>query len=443
TQPTQGSSANDTAVESVTDDDSRTFENLYAGIDISLAEIELPPERQAAELTLEHIRLAEELRKNLAADEDTMVFMGNFFRRLGNSTEAMKLWQEALKVNPGRFDIYNNMGRVTFEKGQFEDAIQIWQRALKMEPKAKGVRLGIAQALIAIGRKDEAVEYLREELQNWPDSSLTHFLLGQGYLQRKEYAKAKEHYLKRIEYDPEHPNAYYGLFIACSKLKQSEEAEKYMNIFKKLKSDSKYVQKHRDGRIDDLGATKNDVSNTYAEAARIYAERKDLAKAEECLKRAVQLSPADVNFLKRLASFYQMNSRLPEALNVCQRISQVEPKDIESRLLSAFLSHQLGQFQPAEKALKEIISILPDDSRGYRELALLYLTTDRNPEQAKSLAEKSVQLEKSGENYFMLAWACDVNGDKTGAVGAIENAVKLDPENANYKRAYERITQRK
>jgi cytochrome c-type biogenesis protein CcmH/NrfG len=36
-----------------------------------------------------------------------------------------------------------------------------------------------------------------------------------------------------------------------------------------------------------------------------------------------------------------------------------------------------------------------------------------------------------------LAWACHVNGDKADAIEAIQEAIKLEPGNIEYKQMYE------
>ena len=66
---------------------------------------------------------------------------------------------------------------------------------------------------------------------------------------------------------------------------------------------------------------------------------------------------------------------------------------------------------------------------------------NRLPE-ARKLAEKAVEIQKSAANHFVLAWACDKNGDTAGALSAIKRAVELDPTNPRYRRVYELIQKR-
>jgi cytochrome c-type biogenesis protein CcmH/NrfG len=53
------------------------------------------------------------------------------------------------------------------------------------------------------------------------------------------------------------------------------------------------------------------------------------------------------------------------------------------------------------------------------------------------LAEKAVRLEQRAENYFVLGWACDLNGEAVYSLAAMEKAIQLAPNNVRYKQAYE------
>jgi Flp pilus assembly protein TadD len=96
----------------------------------------------------------------------------------------------------------------------------------------------------------------------------------------------------------------------------------------------------------------------------------------------------------------------------------------------------------AEQAFRKLIALGPRDSVGYRELARLYLKTRKDLREARQLAEKAVALEPVAANYFVLAWACDENGDTASARPAIKRAVELEPNDQQYQRLFRVIQQR-
>ena len=116
-------------------------------------------------------------------------------------------------------------------------------------------------------------------------------------------------------------------------------------------------------------------------------------------------------------------------------------------LVAAFLtlSPLFGQTyeEKAEQAFRKTVALAPNDPVGYRELARFYLRTNTNVAQAYGLAQKSITLEKNAEAYYLLGWAADVNGDRASALKAMEQAIKLEPNNQQYRNIYERIRARK
>jgi tetratricopeptide (TPR) repeat protein len=89
-----------------------------------------------------------------------------------------------------------------------------------------------------------------------------------------------------------------------------------------------------------------------------------------------------------------------------------------------------------------MITLAPQKSDGYRELARLYLKTGEKLPQARQLAEKAVTLDAIATNYFVLSWACYTNGDTANALPAIKRAIELDPGNQQYLLLYKQIQQR-
>jgi cytochrome c-type biogenesis protein CcmH/NrfG len=58
---------------------------------------------------------------------------------------------------------------------------------------------------------------------------------------------------------------------------------------------------------------------------------------------------------------------------------------------------------------------------------------------ARILAARLVELEPSPASLVLLTRACAKIGDRAGALSAIERAIRLDPENASYKRVRQQL----
>jgi len=403
---------------------------------------ELTPEQEVAVLKREELELVQRLMNDFPNKLNPIMLMGNVWERHGDATKAMEFFNKVLEKDPKRADVYKGIGWFYMNKEEYEQAISYWQTALEIDPNIPGVHNSIALALMGQNKQAEAIRELGEDIRISPRSSFSYFLLGQLYLRRKDYEKSRSNYEKAIEIDPDYTNAYYGLFTLFTRLKQRDKAKEYMAAFKKLKAEDMKILKDRNKAVDDLIAMQKGAAETYMLAGQMYQAGKNFQKAEELLKRATAFDPNNILCLERLASLYLTTNRITGAISLYGKISEINPKDPLCHLNIGILSVRLKQMDKAEKAFRKVIEISPGLSGGYRELAQLYLKTGKGLPEARELAEKAVALEPMALNYFVLCWACDINGDSENAIKAILRAIQLEPANLKYRNVYEHIKSR-
>lgn len=402
----------------------------------------LTPEQEIAALKREEMELAERLMRDFPNSVDAFVIMGNVWEGHGDAIEAVRFLKKALEIDPKRPDVYKSIGWFAMQKGQYEQAIAYWRKALEINPQIPDMHNSIAMALMGLGKQRESIEELEKDIQITPNPVFSYFMLGQVYLQQKEYEKARKNYEKAIALRPDYTNAYYGLFTVCTRLKQRAKAQEYMAVFRKLKAEDMKILKDRNDVFEDLVNMRKGASETYMHAGKMYQDSGDLKRAEELLKRATRLSPKNIVCFMKLASLYQMTNQISNALQIHKKISQIEPENPTCYLNIGLFSTQLKRFADAEEAFRKAIALAPNSSTGYRELAQLYLKSERKFPQARELAKKAVALEAIAVNYFVLCWASDKNGDTANALKAIEQAIQLEPDNLRYKQIYKSIKNR-
>jgi superkiller protein 3 len=407
--------------------------------ELSAEPSKLSLKQKIAALEKEEMKLTQELMRDFPNSDESLVLIGELYRRHGNSIEAVKYWEKALHVNPRRFDVYRAIGLVAFEKEQYEKAVTAWKKALEINPDIRGLRNNLAQAFQGLGKHTEAIVELENEIKILPRSTLSHYLLGRAYLQLKEYDKAKKHYEMVVEIQPNHTRAYYGLASVSTRLKQPKKAREYLAMFKKTKVKDTDFTKGRDKAEIGIAVAPIALAAMAIGAEELYRARGNLQRAEELLKRAETLDPKNTMCLERLASLYQMSNRIPEAISQFEKIRKLQPKDPFCYLNIGILSNQLKRVADAESAFQKVIELAPKKSFGYRYLVRLYLSSNIRLPEARKLAEEAVGLEVTADNYFILSWACDMDRDRASALAAIEQAVKLEPGNPKYKQIYERF----
>ena len=86
--------------------------------------------------------------------------------------EAIQQLQEALRLNPGCFEVYINLGVAFEQKGQIDEAIRQYQEALRLKPEYATAHNNLGVVLGRKGRTDEAIRQFQEALRLNPDDPL-------------------------------------------------------------------------------------------------------------------------------------------------------------------------------------------------------------------------------------------------------------------------------
>ncbi|MCP4453419.1 MAG: tetratricopeptide repeat protein [Planctomycetes bacterium] len=402
----------------------------------------LSSQAQTAALKQEELALAESLVKAFPGQEASHVLMGSILARHGRTTEALTCWEAALKLNPRRASLYCHLGRIALGKGQYDQAIQHYQKAVALDWTVPGGFTGWSLSLMGSGRQSQAREVLQKGLEISPDHALGHELIAKLYLQDKAYDKARAHYETAIRLEPDFTSAHYGLMSVYTRLKRPAEAKAHRATFKRLKAQEMKVLKEENEAANDLRLTRVSVADTYASAETFYQAPGDRSRGQALLTRGLAIDPSHITCLESLGSMYSAAGQLPHALAAFQRAAEADPKRLICVLNVGLIASRLRQFEVAEKAFEKAMALAPGSSAPVRELARLYLQAGKRAPRSLELAKKALALEKHAENYYVMAWACSMNGDAVLSLAALEKAIQLAPDNMRYKQAYDKAKQR-
>ncbi len=417
--------------------------SVAPGIAQSLAPLELTGlsiKEQVATLREASIKLGKHLVTDFPRQAKSHVLLGNTYRQLGQSTQAVDCWHKALTLDAQRTDVYTYLAILAEEKGDAEQALGHWKKVLSLKPNLPGLRDSMANTLMTLKQWDNAIEVLHEEMQLSPHSARTHYLLGRAYSQQNLFREAASHYEKTIALDPNWTGAYYELATALMSSGQRNEAQHYRRLFRERKQQDKAGASYGYTEQEDLIKAKKTLTGLCAGAADLYQAAHQDALTLALLKRAVILDPNNLGGRKRLASRYQALGRLPEALVECEQIARLTPDDPVCQMLIGSLSMRMGRYTRAESAYQKMIILAPSLSAGYLELAKIYLKTGKNLPQAQNMAQQAVNMDPTAGNYYVLGLVYHKNGDKSSALKALKHALKLDPGNKTYQSTYNRLT---
>lgn len=331
------------------------------------------------------------------------------------------------------------MGSVAARKGDYAEAITLFRKALTLDPGSWETQIQLATALIDAGQTKEAISVLEENVRTDPTPVRGLVLTGMAHLNSKDNLKAKESYEAAIRIDPNHAKAHFGLATACQRLGRAEEAKQHMEKFNKLRSEGKEIRSDQHVNYDDLATVREEVAIVHTEAGGIYQASGSPASAQRLWQRAAIVDPKNIPCRQALAWIYRQAGKTTEALRTLGEIAAIEPDNPIYPLEIGRVHFELQQFDLAEKHLEAALKISPRDWQAHAALARLYVQTKRKLPEALTLARRAVELKPIAANYLLLGAACEINADLAGAMAAMEQAIKREPGNPEYRRMYQQI----
>jgi tetratricopeptide (TPR) repeat protein len=232
---------------------------------------------------------------------------------------------------------------------------------LKIDPELRAIYPRLGTSLIDLGKPREAIDILQKGIELTPKVSENYCQLGQAYLQLNAFEQAKEHFQAAIALNPADARAYYGLAVVCARLGQTDESRRYREKFQTLKTRD-YANWDRGGHVlDDVKLARENLSRTYTEAGQVYRKHGDAGKAEQYWLRAAALDALDVICRRALASLYEQAGRDEEALQICERLKEIDPKNAQYQVNSGVLYARLRRTGEALLAIKQAIRLDPEN----------------------------------------------------------------------------------
>lgn len=368
--------------------------------DISLnSALEVTPGQQAEYLLKEEItKLSKQLVNDFPNDLKLTKLAFQFHSRCQNDRYAMLLLENALKAHPANYDLLYATVSELFNRGHYEQVITYAKQALAIKPQDNVIRVNYAIALSNLGRHAESIKELEQMIEASGGSVLAYQYLGQGYMQQKEYEKAKACFEEIVRGDASHLQAHYALAQIYMKLQQKDRAREHMEI-------------HRDKAIKERLKTKQ--SRTHE----LHQNDNPLDQSETIV---LDSSEDNLRFFSRSLA------------DLCIRGYTLSLATQDTQAAHATLRR-------SQTILNDAITIAPDCDALYRAAAFIYGATQNNLNEAEALAEKAVELRATAENYYILGQVCNRNSNRTEALSALEKAVELAPDNPAYKRFHNKV----
>jgi tetratricopeptide (TPR) repeat protein len=173
------------------------------------------------------------IEKSLSA-ADNLFLKGNKLYADQKFPEASTAYQDAIKLDPGNWRYYLNLGLACKKMGGSDEALAAFKKALELSPESFIANKEVGEGLAKAGKFDEAKPYYEKAVSLSPDDAETHYNLGLCLSSTGEPEAALAQFQRTAELKPDFTDAYYQigtLLIGQNKVPEAiASLEKFLRL---------------------------------------------------------------------------------------------------------------------------------------------------------------------------------------------------------------------
>jgi tetratricopeptide (TPR) repeat protein len=144
----------------------------------------------------------------------------------GNYEEALKAYDEAIRINPKIAELWNNKGVILKKQGKFQGAVDSFEEAIKTNSQYINAWNNKGNALSKQGRYSEAIQAYNEAIKVDPRHEAAWYNKGIAFGIWGKNNEAFTCFNKVIEVNPQHADAWYNKGLVLGKQDKPEAAVK-------------------------------------------------------------------------------------------------------------------------------------------------------------------------------------------------------------------------
>jgi len=199
--------------------------------------------------------------------------------------------------------VKDQLAFILLNKGNYKKAYEILKNEVEKNPDDEDISLNYGASLIRLGKYQKAEEVYKKILKINPENYEVFHDLAIIYEKKKDYQKAKKYLLKAIEINPYYAEGYYQLGKINYIKGEIKKAEEYLE--KSIEIDPDYAYSYN---LLGIIYTKRNPEKTF-----LY------------FKKAVEIEPENILFIKNFALICRNTGRIKLAIKYYRKALQLKP----------------------------------------------------------------------------------------------------------------------
>src|SRR6202022_3865526 len=289
-------------------------------------------------------------------------------------------------------------------------AIDAYKKAYALDPKSQVIGERLAEMYWKAQRIHDAVAEAQEILKRHPEDIPTRRLLARIYLrslgdlsggagQSEAAGKAIEQYKEIYRLDPSDTESALWLTRLYRLRNEHDQAEAVLRgILKDDPENEPAIEQLTqllldEGKSTEAVALLEGMTNRAPSGALLdllgdaYTQTKDLPKAEQAYRKAVELDPSELSHQRGLGQTLMSEEKFSDALVVYQKIADLMPDDADVYLRIAQIYREMHQLDHAEENLMKARQYAPGNLEVLYNEAMLYQAQGRYDDAIRVLSD--------------------------------------------------------
>ena len=284
----------------------------------------------------------------------------------GKYDEAIADLQQLASEHPNAKGISRELGIAYYKKSEFFRATQSFKQALQEDPQDNESIQLLGLSYYLSGKPAEAIPFL-EKVQTWyPRANVdASYILGQCYIQTKDYPHARQAFAKMFDLPPDSAGAYLltarMLFrqefepVALEYAQKATALDPHLPLAHSLVGEIHLFQSQVQEAISDFQqelAIDPGNASTYYKLADAYSRIEKFDDAERLLQRSIWLDPTSTGPYVLIGKVLEKKGEPELAVRALQRAASMDPNNTMTHQILGQAYRDLGNNEAAERELK-------------------------------------------------------------------------------------------
>ncbi|MCQ2289237.1 MAG: tetratricopeptide repeat protein [Muribaculaceae bacterium] len=354
---------------------------------------------------------------------------------LGDTIQALKDYEQALKVDPKDEDTYSYRAQIYYEQKKYDLAQADYNTMIKLNPKGVEGYMGLARNCNDLKQYDKALEYCNKVVDLTDDDySQVYTYRATAYKGLNNWEKASADIVHALDIDKEqdaiglvrtsHPEGFKHLEKLLTEKATQHSDDIMWNYLLACLYDTNYmfgkaVEKYNEvNKVDPMTTIEYNIAFTLCQQGKHD-------EAEEHMRKAIAMDTTDNDLVLNLSELLYYAKKYDQAIEVANTYLELEPDDVTAYSHRGLCEMKAGNY---EKALKDInmsidISAQSENPYSYLLRAKCYQKLGNN-ELAQADLKHIIELDSVPSEDSLTPQAYFYLGDKDKTMA--ENQACLD-----------------